>query len=91
MHKCVLQVNSLINYLKDYELEAVTRMFIISLNFFQIPDKETIEQLAKTLDEHQIQYKLWIEQPENIPTCIAVKAYEKESVQELFKAFKLMR
>lgn len=32
-----------------------------------------------------------MEQPENIPTCIAVKAYEKETVQDYFKTLKLMR
>jgi hypothetical protein len=32
-----------------------------------------------------------MEQPENIPTCIAVKPYEKENVQIFFKDLKLMR
>ncbi|CAO1429092.1 unnamed protein product [Diamesa serratosioi] len=73
------------SYLSEENLDSMHKCVL------QIPDKETIELLAKTLDENKIQYKMWIEQPENIPTCIAVKAYEKESVQEFFKAFKLMR
>lgn len=57
----------------------------------QIPDEESIKNLQKQLEDNKILFKLWIEQPENIPTCIAVKAYEKDHVQHYFKDLKLMR
>jgi Peptidyl-tRNA hydrolase PTH2 len=47
--------------------------------------------LHKTLQEADVMHKLWVEQPENIPTAIALKPYEKETVQDYFKALKLMR
>lgn len=50
-----------------------------------------MENLSKTLVESGIEHKLWLEQPENIPTCIAVKPYVKETVQMHFKELKLMR
>ena len=35
---------------------------------------------ANKLKEANIDHKLWIEQPENFPTCLAVKPYPKEVV-----------
>ncbi|KAG5670903.1 hypothetical protein PVAND_001132 [Polypedilum vanderplanki] len=56
-----------------------------------IENQEKLEELHKKLNDNGVISKLWIEQPENIPTCIALKPYEKESVQEYFKDLKLMR
>ena len=47
--------------------------------------------LSESLAEKQIKFKLWIEQPENIPTCIATKPYAKSVVKAFFKNFKLLR
>lgn len=58
---------------------------------FQAPDEESLTKLADRLRENSIDHKLWIEQPENIPTCVAVKPYKKEDVQQYFKEFKLFR
>ena len=56
-----------------------------------IESEENLKELHEKLKDNGIVHKLWIEQPENIPTCIALKAYEKETVQEYFKDLKLMR
>jgi peptidyl-tRNA hydrolase len=56
-----------------------------------IEDQEKLESLHAKLTESGIVHKMWVEQPENIPTCIAVKPYDKETVQEYFKDLKLMR
>ena len=34
-------------------------------------------------------YKLWIEQPENYPTCLATKPYPRDEISKFFKKFKL--
>lgn len=47
--------------------------------------------LHKQLSESQIKHFLWMEQPENIPTCIALKPYPKEEVQSFVKPFKLLK
>lgn len=57
----------------------------------QAKDEESLKQLSERLVSGNIDHKLWIEQPENIPTCVAVKPYRKEDVQEYFKEFKLFR
>ena len=37
-----------------------------------------LRKVADKLTEAAIDHKLWIEQPENYPTCLAVKPYQKE-------------
>lgn len=59
--------------------------------FFQATDEESIVKLSETLSSKGIDHKLWIEQPENIPTCIATRPYVKENIQENFKKFKLFK
>ncbi|XP_053695680.1 putative peptidyl-tRNA hydrolase PTRHD1 [Sabethes cyaneus] len=56
----------------------------------EAPDAEKLLGLAEVLKQNDIAHKLWIEQPENIPTCIALKPYRKEVVQKYVKKFKLL-
>lgn len=40
---------------------------------------------------NDIKHKLWIEMPENIATCIAIKPYNKEDVHKYVKKLKLFK
>ncbi len=55
----------------------------------EAPDESALRQLAAKLEENGVLHKLWIEQPEDYATCLAVKPYEKAEVQKYFKKFKL--
>jgi len=57
----------------------------------QAADEETLTKLAETLREANIDHKLWIEQPENVATCLALKPYPKIQVQKLLKKLKLLK
>ncbi|XP_044727479.1 putative peptidyl-tRNA hydrolase PTRHD1 [Chrysoperla carnea] len=57
----------------------------------EAPDEASLNTLHEKLKENSIEHKLWIEQPENIPTCLAVKPYHKDQVQKYFKKFKLLK
>jgi peptidyl-tRNA hydrolase len=57
----------------------------------EIKDEAALRQLAAKLTENSVAHKMWIEQPENYPTCLAVKPYEKGEVQKYFKKFKLYK
>ncbi|CAG9772481.1 unnamed protein product [Ceutorhynchus assimilis] len=57
----------------------------------EAPDEQSIVNLRNKLEENSVKHKMWIEQPENIPTCLAVKPYPKEEVQKYFKKFKLFK
>ncbi|XP_075893855.1 putative peptidyl-tRNA hydrolase PTRHD1 [Nelusetta ayraudi] len=55
------------------------------------PDEAALSTLAETLTQAGVAHKLWIEQPENIPTCLALKPCAKETVQPLLRKFKLFK
>ncbi|XP_058822535.1 putative peptidyl-tRNA hydrolase PTRHD1 [Topomyia yanbarensis] len=52
------------------------------------PDAEKLISLAEVLRQNEIKHKLWIEQPENVPTCIALRPYRKKDVKQYVKKFK---
>ncbi|CAI5684335.1 putative peptidyl-tRNA hydrolase PTRHD1 [Oreochromis niloticus] len=55
------------------------------------PDEAALSGLSESLKQAGVSHKLWIEQPENIPTCLALKPYPKETVQPLMRKFKLFK
>jgi hypothetical protein len=57
----------------------------------QASDEASLRQLATTLNEANVDHKLWVEQPENIPTCLVAKPSPKQDVQRFFKKFKLFK
>lgn len=55
---------------------------------------DKLEDLIKTesrLKEANVAHHLWIEQPENVPTCLAVSPQPKHLIQSIFKHFKLLK
>jgi peptidyl-tRNA hydrolase len=56
-----------------------------------VPTVNELNELHTSLNDNKISCKLWIEQPENIPTCLAIKPCSKKSVETFFKMFKLFR
>ncbi|CAL1533242.1 unnamed protein product [Lymnaea stagnalis] len=88
-HSCTAAIHL---YYKD----EVTQEYLSDLDrmhkiVLEAKDEESLNKLSETLKENNIDHKLWLEQPENIPTCIAVKPYRKTDVQAFFKSFKLFR
>ncbi len=59
--------------------------------FMQVPTESDLQTLASQLETNHKDFKLWIEQPENYPTCLATKPYLKTEIQEYFKKFKLLK
>lgn len=57
----------------------------------QAPDEAALSGLSESLTQAGVAHKLWIEQPENIPTCLALKPCPKETVQPLLRKFKLFK
>jgi len=56
-----------------------------------VKNEDDMKSLHVKLTEAEIDHKLWIEQPENFPTCLAVRPYVKDEVQKHFKKLKLFR
>ncbi|XP_010603163.1 putative peptidyl-tRNA hydrolase PTRHD1 [Fukomys damarensis] len=57
----------------------------------EAPDETTLKELADTLQQKNIDHTLWLEQPENIATCIALRPYPKEEVSQLLRKFRLFK
>ncbi|CAF0877059.1 unnamed protein product [Rotaria sordida] len=54
-------------------------------------NENDINELSNLLKQNSIEHYLWIEQPENIPTAIAVKPYYKKDIEHFFSKYKLYR
>ena len=52
---------------------------------------ETGVALADKLSAEGVAYKLWVEQPEGIPTAIALKPYPRSRVAPLLKKYNLFK
>lgn len=59
--------------------------------FLEAPDETTLKELAETLQQKNIEHVLWLEQPENIATCLALRPYPKEEVSQYLKKFRLFK
>ena len=57
----------------------------------EAPGETELTKVSEKLKEGGVDFKLWVEQPENIPTCLAVKPYPKQEVQKYFKKYKLYK
>ncbi|XP_037780901.1 putative peptidyl-tRNA hydrolase PTRHD1 [Penaeus monodon] len=56
-----------------------------------IESETKIRNLSEKLQEAVIDHKLWIEQPEDTPTCLVTKPYPKDEVSRFFKRLKLFK
>ena len=57
----------------------------------EIKSEAQLRNLAAKLAEAGVPHKLWVEQPEGVPTCLATKPYPRSALKALFAAFKLLR
>ncbi|KAK9097809.1 hypothetical protein Syun_024854 [Stephania yunnanensis] len=57
----------------------------------EVKGETQILNLSEKLTASSIAHKLWIEQPENIPTCLATKPYPKSAVSTFFRKLKLCK
>ncbi|KAF9615166.1 hypothetical protein IFM89_022227 [Coptis chinensis] len=57
----------------------------------EVKGEPQLLNLSQKLAAGDIAHKLWIEQPENLPTCLATKPYPKTTVSSFFKKLKLCK
>ncbi|KAL8152846.1 hypothetical protein V2J09_010606 [Rumex salicifolius] len=66
----------------------VVVQYVVTL---QVKGETHILNLSEKLKAGGIDHKLWVEQPENIPTCLATKPYPKSLVSSYFKKLQLCK
>eukprot|EP00873_Tetraselmis_striata_P024659 jgi/Tetstr1/444923/TSEL_032741.t1 len=57
----------------------------------EIKGETQLRNLAAKLEEAGVAHKLWVEQPEDFPTCLATKPYPKSQVAAYFKKLQLCK
>eukprot|EP00249_Psilotum_nudum_P008521 c21337_g1_i1 orf=1-813(+) len=57
----------------------------------EVKGEAQLLNLAQKLEAGGVLHKLWIEQPENFPTCLATKPYSKAQVSHFFRKLKLCK
>ena len=57
----------------------------------EVKGEPQLSTLAQKLTSEGLDFKLWIEQPENIPTAIALKPYPRSKVAPLLKKYQLFK
>ncbi|XP_028404308.1 putative peptidyl-tRNA hydrolase PTRHD1 [Dendronephthya gigantea] len=72
-------------YTVDY-VQDLDRMHKVIV---EVPSEEALTKLSTKLSENKMDFKLWVEQPENYATCLATKPYPREEISKFFKKFKL--
>jgi hypothetical protein len=50
-----------------------------------------LRNLSTKLTDEGVLHKLWVEQPEDFPTCLATKPYHKSEVSIHFKKLQLCK
>ncbi|KAM0933757.1 putative peptidyl-tRNA hydrolase, PTH2, peptidyl-tRNA hydrolase II domain superfamily [Dioscorea sansibarensis] len=72
-------------YCSDANLDSMHKVTL------EVKGEAQIRNLSEKLKANGIDHKLWIEQPENIPTCIATRPYPRSQVVSFFKKLKLCK
>lgn len=66
-------------------LESMTKVVL------KCEDEGAMRSVADALSKESIAHHLWIEQPENVPTCLATAPAPRDQLKPFFAAFKLLR
>ncbi|NWH98605.1 PTRD1 hydrolase, partial [Tichodroma muraria] len=57
----------------------------------EAPDENSLLDLAEMLRQKGLDHRVWTENPEGIPTCLALRPYPKNQVQPHLRNFKLLK
>ena len=73
-----------------------TKMYLENLDsmhkvVLKAESEDQLKELASQLDSGNIDHYCWMEQPENIISCIASAPNDKSLLQPFFKPFKLYK
>ncbi|NXD32140.1 PTRD1 hydrolase, partial [Spelaeornis formosus] len=57
----------------------------------EAPNENSLLDLSELLKQNGVDHRLWMENPEGIPTCLALRPYPKNQVKEFLRNFKLLK
>jgi len=80
-----------LNYTDEHTIQYLASLDTMHKIVVAVLSENDLVTLSQQLNENNIKHKLWTEQPENYPTCVATKPYPKSFVERFFKTFKLFK
>ncbi|KAL4649204.1 putative peptidyl-tRNA hydrolase PTRHD1 [Arapaima gigas] len=80
-----------LNYSDPDTQEYLAELDTMHKVVLEAPNEATLTALSEILQDNGVAHKLWVEQPENFPTCLALKPYPKEMVHSHLRKFKLFK
>ncbi|KAG6513630.1 putative peptidyl-tRNA hydrolase PTRHD1 [Zingiber officinale] len=72
-------------YCSDDNLDSMHKVTL------EVKGETQLRNLSEKLKSEGVDHKLWIEQPENFPTCLATRPYPKSQLASFFKKLKLCK
>ena len=66
-------------------------LWLVAQVVLEVKSETQLKNLSSKLEEAGVKHKLWIEQPENYPTCLATKPYRRSEVAQHFKKLQLCK
>ncbi|CAL9080001.1 uncharacterized protein LOC103982556 [Musa acuminata AAA Group] len=72
-------------YCSDDNLDSMHKVTL------EVKGETQLRNLSDKLKTGGIDHKLWVEQPEDFPTCLATRPYPKSQVASFFKKLKLCK
>ncbi|KAI6657413.1 Peptidyl-tRNA hydrolase [Oopsacas minuta] len=57
----------------------------------EVSNESALKELSVKLTANEIEFKLWVEQPENYPTSLATRPYPQNLIKPMFTALKLFK
>ncbi|XP_018592467.2 putative peptidyl-tRNA hydrolase PTRHD1 [Scleropages formosus] len=80
-----------LNYSDPDTQEYLAELDTMHKVVLEAPDEASLAALSEALRDKGVAHKLWVEQPENFPTCLALKPYPKEVAHPHLRKFKLFK
>eukprot|EP00123_Amoebidium_parasiticum_P015843 comp23172_c0_seq1/m.37525 comp23172_c0_seq1/g.37525 ORF comp23172_c0_seq1/g.37525 comp23172_c0_seq1/m.37525 type:complete len:143 (-) comp23172_c0_seq1:108-536(-) len=71
--------------------EYVSHLDHMTKVVLEVKNENALLKLAEGLRGANVGHKVWIEQPENIPTALATLPYRREEIAHLFKKCQLFK
>ena len=91
---CHASVSAIVKGLKENDSrtgEYTEKLEDMRKVVLKIANDNDLTSLRKTLDENGVQYHCWVEQPENIQSCLATFPSNQDEISKYFKHLKLYK
>uniref|UniRef100_V9LK56 peptidyl-tRNA hydrolase n=1 Tax=Callorhinchus milii TaxID=7868 RepID=V9LK56_CALMI len=88
-HACTAAIHNF--YHDPHTQQYLQRLDSMHKVVLEVPDEQSLTSLSQRLSSEQIDHWLWVERPENVATCLALKPCPRERVRGLLRDLKLLR